>query len=155
MRSRSYVPAALLLVLGAAYGDSPASDRDKILGNWSLQSYLIKDKDGSQISWCDGSLTGLLMYERDGMMSIAVNCSGSTEKSPSRTVRDILFYTGSYDFDGKTVIHHVKNSARTDFIGTDLVRQVLPTDDSMLILSGPVAVAPGGTFFLTWKKYSK
>jgi hypothetical protein len=85
---------------------------------------------------------GYVMYGRDGRMMLLYLADKRSKPSGVATTTDqeridlfktMLAYSGTYDFDGKTVIHHIELSGNPALAGTNQVRNVT-LDGRKLIL---------------------
>ena len=65
-------------------------------------------------------------------------------------MKDTIFYTGKFSFDGKNVVHPVTNSSDPVFYGKDLTREVQFKSDGSILLVGKGK--SGGLVRLVWKK---
>ncbi len=107
---------------------------------------------------------GYIIYGRDGRMMVLMvkderpnpkNLATMTDQERADLFRTMIAYSGTYEFDGKTVTHHVDVSWNQNFTGTDQVRNVrfegkrviLTTSVKPLSTDGKV-----GMSVLTWEK---
>jgi hypothetical protein len=107
---------------------------------------------------------GYIIYGRDGRMMVLIvkderpkprSLETMTDQERADLFRTMAAYSGTYDFDGKVVTHHVDVSWNQIWTGTDEVRNVrfdgrrvvLSTNPKPSFVDGKVIV---GT--LTWEK---
>ncbi len=116
---------------------------EKLFGAWKLQEFIIDDSQGSKL-WRPGA-HGLLIYSETGHMSVAIN----SELSDGSVIDSMLFYSGTYEVEGKSVRHRVSNATDPQRIGQELFREAYFSDARTLKLT---AHGDFGTAILTWLK---
>jgi len=133
----------------------------RLVGNWTLLSYLTQNADGSA-GKPYGDAVGRLSYDEHGNMAGQVMRPGRLEVAPgqwgAQDVRSAyagyIAYFGRYEVnepDG-IVIHHVDGALNPGWVGGDQVRS-MRFDGELLILSTDVRKAGGLVrHTLTWKK---
>ena len=120
-----------------------------VAGGWRLVSFVIKKTDGTILNWGKAP-HGLLIYTKDGLMSVAINgeIEGDTT-SVHNIFRSILFYSGTYRVEPTGLIrHHVSEASDPSRIGKEMLRSAKQVGD-LLILT---ASGGFGEATLTWKK---
>lgn len=124
--------------------------KNKIVGDWSLESFLIKDSLGEVRNWGRNS-QGLLIYTQSGHMSVSIN--KDVEKNSTVEAQNIfdsiLFYSGTYSVDGETIRHKVTQASNPGRIGKEIIR-FATLDETLLTL-----VSPNESFgkaLLKWRK---
>lgn len=133
----------------------------KLVGNWTLVSYVTEHPDGS----CGkpyGDAVGRLSYDAHGNMAGQVMRPGRSDVTRrqwgAQEVRaayaGYIAYFGTYEItgDGDTVVHHVEGALNPGWVGGDQVRR-MRFDGELLILS--TDVPKGGAMVrhtLTWKR---
>ena len=133
----------------------------RLVGNWTLLSYVTDHPDGSR-GKPYGDAVGRLSYDDLGNMSGQVMRPGRLQVAPrqwgAQEVRSAyagyIAYFGTYEVNaaGDTVVHHVQGALNPGWVGGNQVRRMRFEDD-LLILS--TDVAKGGAMVrhtLTWKK---
>ena len=121
---------------------------DQLVGVWNLVSFHRTSPDGETTPWGE-AVHGMLIYTRSGYMSAALNKAIKPDSNPHRaSTKAILFYSGTFTFDGHTVIHHVKNASYQPRIGRDEVRQVTWSGKQMTLK----AEGDFGLASLRWEK---
>ena len=128
--------------------DSGASlDKDRLIGAWHLAS--ITGADGKPVSTTP---TGMLIYTRDGHMSVQLMYPQSAESISNEYVLNGYEASfGSYDIDenSQTVTHHVQGSITRDLlVGKDLPRRFEFTADGHLLIR---STRPDEHWSVTWE----
>ena len=136
---------------------------DRLVGNWTLVSYVTESPDGSR-GKPYGDAVGRLSYDAHGNMSGQVMRPGRLEVTPgdwqSQQVRSAyagyIAYFGTYEVSavGDTVLHHVQGALNPGWVGGTQVRR-MRFDGDLLILSTKVQKAGAMVdHVLTWKRVS-
>ena len=133
----------------------------RLVGNWTLLSYVTEHPDGSR-GKPYGDAVGRLSYDALGNMAGQVMRPGRLEVAPrqwgAQEVRSAyagyIAYFGTYEVSaaGDAVVHHVQGALNPGWVGGDQVRR-MRFDDDLLILS--TEVQKDGALVrhtLTWKK---
>jgi hypothetical protein len=133
----------------------------RLIGNWTLLSYITEHPDGTT-GRPYGEAVGRLSYDALGNMAGQVMRPGRLEVTPGQwTTQDVrsayagyIAYFGTYEADeaGGTVVHHVQGALNPAWVGGDQVRQ-MRFDGELLILS--TDVPKGGALVrhtLTWQR---
>jgi Lipocalin-like domain len=119
--------AALVAVSGLALAQSPtkpAGDHEKLIGAWHLAHIDAPGPDGKPAPIPQP--TGMLIYTRDGHMSVQLMYPKSANAQSNEYVQDGYEASfGSYDVDEAThtLTHHVVGS-----VTRDLLRSARPAD---------------------------
>ena len=147
---------AMLAVSLAVCADSQAPsapatpDKDKLVGAWHLASMV--GPDGKLVT--DGVPVGMLIYTRDGHMSVQLMYPKSSSSLSNEYVRNGYEASfGSYDINGAThtVTHHVQGSNTGDLlIGKDLPRIFQFSADGRLVIR---SARPDEHWSVTWEHY--
>lgn len=121
-----------------------------VLGSWKLRSFQIESPEGEVESWGENT-HGLLIYSDSGYMSVSINKDvGKESESEFENLFDsILFYSGSYQMDGSTIIHEVTEASKPDRIGKKIIRYAV-LDKNLLTLTTPKESF--GRAILVWQK---
>jgi hypothetical protein len=152
--------AGMILLLVAASGVSQThtaaqkgaavSDRERLIGAWRLAS--IVGPDGIPVS--SGAPTGMLLYTRDGHMSVQLMYPDSEKNLSNEYVRNGYEASyGSYDINEAThtVTHHVQGSITRDLlVGKDLPRVYQFDRSGRLIIR---SARPDEHWSVTWEHY--
>lgn len=120
---KRFVVALVALALAVlAFSQTSSSDREKLIGAWHLVS--IAGPDGKLVT--EGVPKGLLMYSRDGHVSVQLMYPDSARSLSNEYVRDGYEASfGRYDLNpaAHTVTHHVQGSnTGNQLVGKDLPR---------------------------------
>ena len=133
----------------------------RLVGNWTLVSYITENPDGS-IGKPYGDAVGRLSYDEFGHMAGQVMRPNRMAVSPAQwgaqEVRSAyagyIAYFGTYEVNEAQdiVVHHVHGALNPNWVGGNQVRQ-MQFDGDLLVLS--TDVPKGGALVrhkLTWKK---
>jgi hypothetical protein len=145
--------AIALTVTGAqAQPDARSSERDALIGAWHLVRIDAPGPDGKVTPTPQPK--GMLIYARDGHMSVQLMYPKSANSSDNEYVRggyEASF--GSYDVnEAKHIVtHHVQGSVTRDLlVGKDLLRVYQLTSDGHLIIRSS---DPREHWSVTWEHY--
>jgi hypothetical protein len=131
---------------------SGTSAKEKLIGAWHLEKIEAPVPDGRSTSTAQPE--GMLIYTRDGHMSVQLMYAKSANVTNNEYVQDGYEASfGSYDVDEAkhTVTHHVQGSNTRDLlVGKDLPRLFQITDDGKLIIK---STRPDEHWSVTWKHY--
>jgi hypothetical protein len=158
MKTISYGILALVLVAvcGVSQTDSAEkkglshSNRERLIGAWRLAS--IAGPDGKVLK--TGVPTGMLIYTRDGHMSVQLmypKSAGALSNEYVQNGYEASF--GSYDINEAThtVTHHVQGANTGDrLVGKDLPRVYQFSGDGHLIIK---SARPDEHWSVTWEHY--
>jgi hypothetical protein len=140
---------ALVMYAQTATPSGPAASRDRLIGAWHL---LRIDAPGSDAA--SAQPTGMLIYTRDGHMSVQLMYPRSANAVSNEYVQDGYEASfGSYDVDEAkhTVTHHVQGSITRDLlVGKDLPRVFQFSDDGHLVIR---SADPSEHWSVTWEHY--
>ncbi len=142
-----------IAALVQAQSDSKQSgDREKLIGAWHLVHIESPGPDGKPLD--APQPTGILIYTRDGHMSVQLMYPKSANAQSNEYVRggyEASF--GSYDVDEAkhTLTHHVQGSVTRDLlVGKNLPRVYQLTDDSHLVIR---SAQPKEHWSVTWEHF--
>ncbi len=141
--------AAALTIAAAQNQPAPGSDKEKLIGAWHLAT--ITGPDGKLVSTTP---TGMLIYTRDGHMSVQLMYPKSENAFSNQYVQagyEASF--GSYDLDvaKHMLTHHVQGSITRGLLaGKDLSRTYRFTTDGRLIIR---SARPDERWSVTWEHY--
>jgi hypothetical protein len=133
----------------------------KLVGNWTLLSYVTEHPDGT-LGKPYGDAVGRLSYDEHGHMAGQVMRPGRLAVTPGQwTAQDVrsayagyIAYFGRYEVNETqdTVVHHVHGALNPGWVGGHQVRR-MRFEGELLVLS--TDVLKGGAMVrhtLTWKK---
>ena len=129
---------------------TPNPDRERFIGAWHLAS--ISGPDGKPVT--SGAPVGMLMYTRDGHMSVQLmypKSAGALSNEYVLSGYEASF--GSYDINEatRTVTHHVQGSNTRDLlIGKDLPRIYQFSANGRLVIK---SARPDEHWSVTWEHY--
>jgi Lipocalin-like domain len=134
----------------ASAKEGPA--REKLIGAWHLVQIDVPAPDGNPTPITQPK--GMLIYARDGHMSVQLMYPKSANVCPNEYVKDGYEASfRSYDVDEgmHTVTHHVPGSITRDLlVGKDLPRVYEFTGDGHLIIK---SARPDEHWSVTWEHY--
>jgi hypothetical protein len=156
---------ALMAVVGTAisFNASAATLMDQIVGTWSLASIVGKHPDGSTYDPVGSGAKGLLMFDRDGRVSLLITgdarrkfasnnrLEGSSEENKG-VAQGSIAYFGTYAVNeaDHTLTMKVERSSYPNWDNTDQKRQISITGDE-LKWTNPAA-SSGGSADLVWHR---
>ena len=107
-------------------------DRERLIGAWRLRS--MSGPDGKPIT--TGSPIGMLIYTRDGHMSVQLMYPDSTVTN-DYVLNGYEASFGSFDVNpsAHTVTHHVRGSVTRGLVGKDLTRRYRLEGSRLIIRS--------------------
>jgi hypothetical protein len=148
--------ALVLTVTGVSQTNSleekgtSVSERERLIGAWHLTS--MSGPDGKPMT--SGVPTGMLIYTRDGHMSVQLMYPKSAAALSNEYVQNGYEASfGSYDVNDAThtVTHHVRGSNTGDrLVGKDLPRVYRFTPDGRLLIR---SARPDEHWSVTWERY--
>lgn len=124
--------------------------RDRLVGTWLLERFLIENIDGETRDW-GRSPNGQLIYTDNGYMSVSINREVENKSSieAQNYFDSILFYSGTFSIDKDIIKHQVTNASNPTRIGKELIRYA-KMEGNILTLTSPKESF--GTAILTWRK---
>ncbi len=143
----------MLAVLGlSGISLAQSSAKERLVGAWHLVRIEVQGPDGKPVAMRQP--TGMLIYTRDGHMSVQLMYPKSPNAESDQYSRDGYEASfGSYDVNEAThtLTHHVKGSVTRDLlVGKDLPRHYRFTGDGHLIITPAV---PDEHWSVTWEHY--
>ena len=134
---------------------------DKLLGTWSLKSWIASDDKGNKIYPLSENAKGFIMYTGDGYMSATIMnpdmmqnlSSGMSLKTIGSGGGSYLSYAGSYSIEGDVATHHVEIACIPEMIGTKQLRYFKVEGDTLTINSEtPLPNGSKASHTLIWVK---
>ena len=122
----------------------------QIQGTWALETFQIENLQNETRPWGQ-NISGLLIYTPSGHMSVSINKSIETksEIEAQNILDSILFYSGTYSVEDKTVKHKVTQASNPSRIGKEMHRFAVLESD-LLTLTSPQESF--GKAILKWRK---
>lgn len=122
----------------------------QIQGTWALETFLIENLQNETRPWGQ-NISGLLIYTPSGNMSVSINKSieKKSEIEAQNILDSILFYSGTYSVEDKTVKHQVTQASNPARIGKEMHRFAVLESD-LLTLTSPQESF--GKAILKWRK---
>jgi len=134
------------------HGASHNSTKERLVGAWHLAHIDVPGPDGKPRDIPQP--LGMLIYTRDGHMSVQLMYPKTANAESNEYVRDGYEASfGSYDVDegAHTLTHHVQGSVTRDLlVGKDLPRVFHLTEDGRLIIR---SARPDEHWSVTWEHY--
>ena len=152
MRGIPWILVATAVTLAGAQpqSDPDSSDRNALIGAWHLVRIDASGPDGK--SSPTPKPKGMLIYTRDGHMSVQLMYPKSAKSPDNEYVRDGYEASfGSYDVDEAKhiVTHHVQGSITRDLlVGKDLPRVYQLTASGHLVIR---SANPREHWFVIWE----
>jgi Lipocalin-like domain len=144
--------AAIAIFAQAQSSTKLDRDRERLIGAWHLAHINSPGPDGKPADIAQPK--GMLIYTRDGHMSVQLMYPKSAHAQPNEYVQDGYEASfGSYDVDESThtLTHHVQGSNTRDLlVGKDLPRVYQFTGDERLIIK---SARPDEHWSVTWEHY--
>jgi len=120
---------------------------EELYGTWRLVSNTREVLATGETTYAFGkSPHGFIHYGRDGRMMVLVvgdkrpkpkDLAKVTDQERVELFKTCLAYSGTYDYDGKTVTHHIDISWNETWTGTDGVREVKFEGNKLILTSRP------------------
>ena len=164
-----FVPGAAIagvqmLVMAATLIPRPAfAAGHELTGSYQLISSSTKHLDTDE-NVPDEGAKGSIMYGADGRMLVLITYGDRPKAESSAKLTDdqrvalfrtMLAYGGTYEFDGKTMTHHVDICSDEIRCGTTLVRDVTVDGDRLIYTTRPQPSPLDGEMIvitLVWRK---
>jgi len=142
------------------------SDNHKLTGTWLLDHYQISDQTGQPVLLWGTSTSGILIYTRDGYMSVQVSnndrpafaqddfLAGSSAEIQS-AFEGYTAYFGRYEYQEKNgfVYHYVQQSVFPNWNGITHTRFVTLDNDKLILGTPPISIKGElCTMQMHWKK---
>jgi lipocalin-like protein len=131
MKQALAIPALLLMLSANAM-----AQKEQLYGTWRLVSAVTTVvATGEKYDRYGKAPHGYITYGAEGRMQALITSGprlkpghSAIEDMSDKEAKELMLtmtgYAGTYDFDGKTVTHHVDTSWNEVYNGTDLVRDV-------------------------------
>ena len=129
------------LFLSNCVSGGNALNSNAVIGSWKLSSFKIKKNELAK-DW-RSKANGLLIYTKDGYMSVSIN-----SEENDNWLDSILFYAGTYQVNDGKIEHFVLNASSKSRIGRNMVREAT-LNDKYLTLQ---AEGDFGEAILVWEK---
>ncbi len=140
--------AFTLTIVIAALSFSPAAAEEDLTGTYKLISSKRKIiETGDILDTWGKNPKGFISYGKGGRMLVLIVADNRplpetvekiTDQQRAQLFRTMTAYGGTYEFDGKTVQHHIDISWNEVWTGTTVVRE-LKKEGGKLVYSSPAA----------------
>jgi hypothetical protein len=144
---------------------SATQTKDQLVGTWRLISHKLTIlATGETRDMFGKAPQGYIIYGRDGRMMVLFvkderpkprSLETMTDQERANLFRTMAAYSGTYDFDGKEVTHHIDVSWNQIWTGTDQVRKVNFEGKRLVLTTMPAPTIVDGAMgvgVLTWEK---
>ncbi|WP_423372507.1 lipocalin-like domain-containing protein [Burkholderia sp. LMG 32019] len=95
----------------------------RLAGAWRLAAFVTVEADGVSPGPLGDAPTGLLVYDPDGYMSVAMMGQANGEPGAAAVPR-YMSYAGTWRCDGDEVVHRITIAPDASWIGTEQVRRI-------------------------------
>ena len=139
--------------------------RNQLVGTWRLVSFQRKTiATGETVDIFGKAPKGYITYGQDGRVMVLFvkderprprDLAAMTDQQRADLHKTMFAYSGTYDFDGEKVTHHLDVSWNEIWTNTDLVRTVKFDGRKVILTTLPAPSAVDGTMVvsdLTWEK---
>ena len=136
-------------VVGLAQADQSTASTASLVGSYKLVASTRKMVDTGEVSDTYGKQpSGYINYSSDGRMLVLIVSDKNDRPAPNSGVaptdeqaaklfRTMAAYGGTYEFDGRTVKHHVDMSWNQTWRGTTQIRDVQKDGDKLIYTTRP------------------
>jgi hypothetical protein len=144
---------------------NPVVAQETLDGTWKLvSSQRTNQATGATTDTLGPSPQGFIMYGKDGRMIVLItqadrpradSIEKMTNQQRERLFSSMLAYAGTYEFDGKTIKHHIEISWNEVWSGSIQVRDVKKEGDRLIYTTRPAPSPVDGTMgfaTLIWEK---
>jgi hypothetical protein len=156
---RLAVATVAMAVALPAFGQSP------LVGSWKLVSYARENPSTGNATPVWGEKpSGLLQVLPDGRLSAVITAEGRKPAPPgeeglaekqAKLYQTVTAYAGTYTARGNTLTVHVEVASAPEFVGKDLVREILLEGDVVYVRTQPMRSVSDGkdyVYVLAWKR---
>ena len=139
--------------------------KEQLVGTWRLVSFKRETLASGEITDIFGKAPkGYITYGQDGRMMVLFvkderpkpdDLAKLTDQQRADLFKTMYAYSGTYDFDGKTVTHHIDVSWNENWTNTDQRRAVTFDGRRVILTTLPAPAGVDGTMAvhtLTWEK---
>jgi hypothetical protein len=135
----------------------------EIEGTWLLVAWRRIAPDGSVSFPLGPDAQGLLIYTRDGHMSVVMVSGGRPPitggdplggdiEARAEAYSTCLAYTGTYVRDDETVVHYVEQSLYPNWSGTEQPRSIIDRDGQLVLTTPSQAGVPTTVNEIAWAR---
>ena len=145
------------------YEPNKAANREALVGTYRLISTTQKIVDTGEVQALSNE-RGFITYTKEGRMLVIIvrgerkkpeSLAAMTDQQRADLFRSLTAYSGTYEFDGKTVIHNIDISWNEAWTGTRQVRH-FRREGNRVILETPAQPRPAdgkvAVSTLTWER---
>src|ERR1700689_2978189 len=121
---------------------------DRLGGTWKLVSASSTTSSGERnespygsspaglLTYGDGRVTALISFDSRKPLS----AGGGSPEEQAESFKTFFAYAGRYVFDGAKVTHHVEISSIQNYVGKDLVRNVMFRGGQIILVTPPTRI---------------
>jgi hypothetical protein len=155
----------LLVLITLSVSANPVLAQETLDGTWKLiSSQRTNRATGATTDTLGSSPQGFIMYGKDGHVMVLItqgdrpradSIEKMTNQQRERLFSSMLAYAGTYEFDGKTIKHHIEISWNEVWSGSIQVRDVKKEGDRLIYTTRPAPSPIDGTMgfaTLIWEK---
>jgi hypothetical protein len=136
----------------------------ELVGRWRLLAWELTDGRGDVVRPLGDDADGVLIYTVDGSMAVQITAAdrplletgdplGGSERQRAAAYSTCLAYSGRYEVQGDTIVHHVDVSLFPDWAGVEQVRLFELAGDELTLRSPPFAAGDTTvTAELRWRR---
>jgi hypothetical protein len=124
-----------------------AAAQETLDGTWKLiSSHRTIQATGVTRDSFGANPQGFIMYNRDGQMMVLMTQAGRpradsiekmTDQQRQQLYSSMIAYAGTYEFDGRTIEHHINISWNELWNGTVQIRDVKKDGDRLIYTTPP------------------
>jgi hypothetical protein len=141
------------------------SDRERLVGEWTLEAWGGVDANGERVEHGSGEARGELIYTAAGRMAVQIQHGGrapfgsrdwsaGTSEERADAYSTYNAYCGTFSLpEPGVVVHHVELAIHPDHPGMDKRREYALDGDELVLRTQAVDTATGpATSELTWRR---
>jgi Lipocalin-like domain len=141
-------------------------ETEAFIGAWRLVSVELRDSVGAVTYPYGPDAVCMLIYSRDGSMSVAIMRAGRTrfaaddlllgsKEEQAAAAAGYISYAGRYEVRAGIVVHRVEISLFPNWIGTEQVRFYAFAGDRLTLSTGPMQLqGRDRRGFLIWERHN-
>ncbi len=110
---------------------------NELVGIWRLESWTVRDQDGAVSNLLGEQASGLFVITADGWLSAHLTGNEPVQVAPDQAIT-YLGYAGRCRMVGDHLVTTVEISSLPDWVGTEQVRDVELTGDTVVLRPPPI-----------------
>ncbi len=126
---------------------NPATGQEVLEGTWRLvSSTRTNAATGVTVNTFGPTPQGFITYTRDGRLSVVIigsdrpkpqSVAAITERERGQLFSSMMAYTGTYKFDGKSIVHQIDLAWNEVWSGTNQIRDIKKDGDRLIYTTRP------------------